>query len=135
MTLSRVFMRVKAVGGNDITTPVVLVIGIISYLRMRRFWITRQGFRAGPTITTALAFTANDCLDIGSGLCSPVSLDYFRSGTTRLQSQRLTRKVGGRQQMRPVRVPSLPPVFCLSGPDIRQLRCEGFGKVEPVSGI
>ena len=28
-------------------------------------------------ITAALAFTANDCLDIGSDLGSPVSLDYF----------------------------------------------------------
>jgi arylsulfatase len=28
-------------------------------------------------ITAALGFTANDCLDIGSDLGSPVSLDYF----------------------------------------------------------
>jgi hypothetical protein len=28
-------------------------------------------------ITAALAFTANDCFDIGSDLGSPVSLDYF----------------------------------------------------------
>jgi hypothetical protein len=28
-------------------------------------------------ITAALAFTANDCLDIGSDLGSPVSVDYF----------------------------------------------------------
>jgi len=28
-------------------------------------------------MTAALMFTANDCLDIGSGLGSPVSRDYF----------------------------------------------------------
>jgi arylsulfatase len=28
-------------------------------------------------MTAALAFTANDCLDIGSDLGSPVSKDYF----------------------------------------------------------
>lgn len=28
-------------------------------------------------ISAPLAFTANDCLDIGSDLGSPVSLDYF----------------------------------------------------------
>ena len=28
-------------------------------------------------MTAALAFTANDCLDLGSDLGSPVSLDYY----------------------------------------------------------
>jgi arylsulfatase len=28
-------------------------------------------------ISAPMAFTANDCLDIGSDLGSPVSLDYF----------------------------------------------------------
>jgi arylsulfatase len=28
-------------------------------------------------MTAPLAFTANDCLDIGSDLGSPVSMDYF----------------------------------------------------------
>jgi hypothetical protein len=39
-----------------------------------------QGLEVGPGIvpvSAPLAFTANDCLDIGTDLGSPVSLDYF----------------------------------------------------------
>lgn len=33
--------------------------------------------RWGISTASAVSFTANDCLDIGSDLGSPVSLDYF----------------------------------------------------------
>ena len=36
-----------------------------------------QGFVQGQPISAPLLFTANDCLDIGIALGSPVSLDYF----------------------------------------------------------
>jgi arylsulfatase len=44
-------------------------------------------------ITAALAFTANDCLDIGSDLGSPVSLDYFDQAPFAFNGKIVTTKV------------------------------------------
>jgi arylsulfatase len=44
-------------------------------------------------ITAALTFTANDCLDIGSDLGSPVSLDYFDQAPFAFNGKILTTKI------------------------------------------
>jgi len=44
-------------------------------------------------ITAALAFTANDCLDIGSDLGSPVSLDYFDQAPFAFDGKIITTKI------------------------------------------
>src|ERR1017187_486975 len=44
-------------------------------------------------VTAALGFTANDCLDIGSDLGSPVSLDYFDQAPFAFNGKILTTKI------------------------------------------
>jgi arylsulfatase len=44
-------------------------------------------------ITAALGFTANDCLDIGSDLGSPVSLDYFDQAPFAFNGKIITTKI------------------------------------------
>jgi hypothetical protein len=44
-------------------------------------------------ITAALAFTANDCLDIGSDLGSPVSLEYFDQAPFAFNGKIITTKI------------------------------------------
>jgi arylsulfatase len=44
-------------------------------------------------ITAALAFTANDCLDIGSDLGSPVSIDYFDQAPFAFNGKIVTTKI------------------------------------------
>ncbi len=44
-------------------------------------------------ITAALAFTANDCLDIGSDLGSPVSEDYFDQAPFAFNGKIITTKI------------------------------------------
>jgi hypothetical protein len=45
------------------------------------------------SITAALAFTANDCLDIGSDLGSPVSLEYFDQAPFAFNGKIVTTKI------------------------------------------
>jgi arylsulfatase len=49
--------------------------------------------RGRVPITAPMAFTANDCLDIGSDLGSPVSLDYFDKAPFRLNGKIISTKV------------------------------------------
>ena len=44
-------------------------------------------------ISVTLAFTANDCLDIGSDLGSPVSLDYFDQAPFPFNGKIVTTKI------------------------------------------
>jgi hypothetical protein len=44
-------------------------------------------------ITAALGFTANDCLDIGSDLGSPVSLDYFDQASFAFNGKIITTRI------------------------------------------
>jgi arylsulfatase len=44
-------------------------------------------------ITAAMAFTANDCLDIGSDLGSPVSLAYFDQAPFAFNGKIITTKI------------------------------------------
>jgi arylsulfatase len=44
-------------------------------------------------VTAALGFTANDCLDIGSDLGSPVSLDYFDQAPFAFNGKIITTKI------------------------------------------